>query len=87
MGLSDNDLSEIEKLLTAEDASVPVFAELRRRFPALSWTQCDASDVTEDPFRTFSRFDIHLLDTADHCAHITSDPERATGVILARRSA
>ncbi|QRG07581.1 hypothetical protein EZH22_04060 [Xanthobacter dioxanivorans] len=87
MGLSDNDLSEIEKLLTVEDASVPVFAELRRRFPTLSWTQCDASDVTEDPFRTYSRFDIHLLDTADHCAHITSDPGRATGVILARRSA
>ncbi len=87
MPLSDNDLGEIEKLLTTEDASVPVFAELRRRFPTLSWTQCDASDVTEDPFRTYSRFDIHLLDTADHCAHITSDPGRATGVILARRSA
>ncbi|MFG1346305.1 hypothetical protein V5F59_15530 [Xanthobacter autotrophicus DSM 431] len=87
MALSENDLSEIEKLLTAEDLQGPVFGELRRRFPTLSWTQCDASDVTEDPFRTYSKFDIHLLDTADHCAHITSDPGRATGVILARRSA
>ncbi|MFS8035743.1 hypothetical protein ACI7BZ_02065 [Xanthobacter sp. AM11] len=87
MALSDTDLSEIEQLLTGEDASVPVFAELRRRFPALSWTQCDASDVTEAPFRTYSRFDVHLLDTADHCAHITSDPQRATGVILAKRGA
>lgn len=87
MALSETDITEIEKILAAEDAPVPVFAELRRLFPALSWTQCDASDVTEEPFRTVSRFDIHLLDTADHCAHITFDPERATGVILARRSA
>lgn len=87
MALSENDLSEIEKVLTAEDASVPAFAQLRSLFPALSWTQCDASDVTEEPFRSYSQFDIHLLDTADHCAHITTDPDQATGVILARRSA
>ena len=87
MALSDSDLTEIEKVLTAEDASLPVYAELRKRFPALSWTQCDASDVTEAPFRSYSRFDLHLLDTADHCAHITMDPASATGVILARRSA
>ena len=86
MALSDSDLAAIEKVLTAEDAG-PVFAELRKRFPALSWTQCDASDVTEAPFRTYPGYDVHLLDTADHCAHITSDPGAATGVILARRSA
>lgn len=87
MAVSDTDLSEIEKVLTAEDLATPAFAELRRRFPQLSWTQCDASDVTEDPFRTYPRFDLHLLDTADHCAQITTDPARATGIILAKRSA
>ena len=87
MALSDSDLAAIEKVLTAEDATTPVFAELRRLFPALSWTQCDATDVTEEPFRVVSRYDIHLLDAADHCAHLTTDPARATGVILARRSA
>ena len=87
MALSESDLSEIEKVLTAGDPAAPVFAQLKQLFPRLSWTQCDATDVTEEPFRTISRFDIHLLDAADHCAHITTDPERATGVILARRSA
>ena len=87
MALSDSDLTEIEKVLAAEEPAGPVFAELRKRLPALSWTQCDASDVTEAPFRTYPRYDVHLLDTADHCAHITSDPGAATGVILARRSA
>jgi hypothetical protein len=43
--------------------------------------------VTEEPFRVYKQFEIHLLDSADHCSHITSDPARSTGVVLARRSA
>lgn len=86
MAVSEADLSEIEKVISATDAAAPVFAELRRRFPGLSWTQCDAADVTESPFRTFSGFELHLLDTADHCPQVTLDLERATGIILARRS-
>jgi len=86
MAVNDTDLSEIEKVLTAQDLAGPAFAELRRRLPQLSWTQCDASDVTEPPFRSFAAFDIHLIDTADHCVQITADPSRATGVILARKN-
>jgi hypothetical protein len=41
--------------------------------------------VTETPFRSFSRFDIHLLDSADHCVQITVDPACATGIVLAAR--
>ncbi|MDQ0505266.1 DUF6129 family protein [Xanthobacter agilis] len=86
MAVSDTDLSEIQKVLTAEDLAGPVFAELRQRLPKLSWTQCDASDVCEPPFLSFAAFDIHLIDTADHCVQITSDPARATGVILAKKN-
>jgi hypothetical protein len=85
MALSVDDLTEIDALLVAPDAERP-FSELRRRFPHLSWTCCDASDVTEAPFRVYERFEIHLLDSADHCSQITSDPARATGIVLARRS-
>jgi hypothetical protein len=85
MALSAEELTEIEEALSAPDADAHVFAELRRRFPHFAWTRCDASDVTETPFRTYSQFDIHLLDSADHCAHITEDPTRATGIIVARR--
>jgi hypothetical protein len=87
MSLSADDLTQIDAILVAAAADVHPLAELRRRFPHLSWTRCDASDVTETPFRVYERFDIHLLDSADHCAQITSDPARATGIILARRSA
>jgi hypothetical protein len=50
-------------------------------------TRCDASDVAETPFRAYPGFDVHLLDAADHCVQITTDPARATGIVLAKRSA
>lgn len=87
MAVSADELAEIEKVLSAPDADALAFGELRRKFPHLAWTRCDASDVTETPFRTYSRFDIHLLDGADHCVQITADPARATGLVLAKRSA
>jgi hypothetical protein len=86
MALGPNELLEIDQLLSAPDADAGVFAQLRSRFPHLSWTRCDASDVTESPFRTYSRFEVHLVDRSDHCVQITADPARATGIVLASRT-
>jgi hypothetical protein len=86
MALGPNELLEIDQVLSAPDADAGVFAQLRSRFPHLSWTRCDASDVTESPFRTYSRFEVHLVDRSDHCVQITADPARATGIVLANRT-
>jgi len=86
MALGPDELLEIEGVLSAPDADARVFAQLRSRFPQLSWTRCDASDVTESPFRTYSKFEVHLVDRSDHCVQITTDPARATGIVLADRS-
>ncbi|MGA7805867.1 DUF6129 family protein [Bradyrhizobium sp.] len=85
MALGTDELTEIEILLSAESAEADPFAVLRGRFPHLSWTRCDASDVTETPFRTYQGFDLHLVDKADHCVKITNDPAYATGIILAAK--
>jgi len=85
MAVSADELTEIGKVLAAPDAEAGAFAALRRRFPLLSWTRCDASDVTEAPFQSFARFDVHLLDGSDHCVRITADPAQATGIVLAKR--
>lgn len=87
MALDADELTAIEQAIGGADADAGVFADLRRRFPHLSWTRCDASDVAEAPFRSSSRFDLLLVDSADHCVRITSDPVRATGIVLARRTA
>ncbi|MEA1675933.1 hypothetical protein [Nitrospirillum sp. BR 11163] len=83
MAVSVDDLGTMDAVLgaPAEDA----FATLRRRLPHLAWTRCDSSDVTEDPFRRYSGFDVHLLDGSGHCVRLTDEPATATGVLLARR--
>jgi hypothetical protein len=85
MALSAEELTEIEQVLSGLAADAPVVAEMKGRFPKLSWTRCDASDVVEAPYRSSAVYDIHLLNSNDHCSQITSDPAQATGIILAKR--
>ena len=85
--VSANDWDVIDQMLSAPDAGAGVLAQLRNRFAHLSWTRCDAGDVVETPFRSYPRFDVHLLDSVDHCSHITDDRARATGIVLAMRNA
>jgi hypothetical protein len=87
MALAAGELAEIEQVLAAPDGTSQAYLELRQKFPHLAWIRCDASDVTETPYRSFAGFDLHLLDSADHCAQITDDPARATGIVLAKRAA
>lgn len=83
MGLSADDLNEIESVLASSDADIRALADLRRRFPKLSLTRCDASDLdAQTPFRAYRRFDLHLVDGMDHCWRLTSDPSRATGIVV-----
>lgn len=80
MAISEQDLSGIETLLAADQG----VAEFRRRFPGLSLTRCDASDMSgQAPFRRHPKFDLYLVDGRDHCWQITPDPARATGVVVA----
>lgn len=85
MVVKAEELMEIDEILSAPEASENGYAELRSKFPHLSWTRCDASDVFETPFKTVGSFDLHLIDTRDHCVQITPDTEIATGFILAKR--
>lgn len=86
MAISTNELAEIGKELSAPGVDGTVFATLRGKFPHLAWTRCEAADVCEEAFQSFGGFDLHFIDTSDHCVQITTDPERATGIILAKRS-
>ena len=86
MAISEADLSVVEGALAA-GAGSPAVAALRQSLPHLSLTRCDASDVTEAPFRSFPDYELHLVDAADHCVTLTQDPARATGIVLARKGA
>jgi len=83
MAVSEEELTEIDRILTSGASTAML--ELRSKFPHLTWTRCDASDVIETPYKTYPNCDVHLLDGGDHCVQITTEPSRATGVVLAFR--
>jgi hypothetical protein len=87
MAIMAEELLEIETLLSSAEADPSVLTALRLKFPHIKWSRCDASDVIEEPFRSFASYDLHLMDVSDHCPVIVGDPAAASGAILAARSA
>lgn len=80
MRLSAAELTAIETLLAAPDGA----AALRQAFPRLPVTRCDASDLDADtPYRSWPHLSLYLVDGSAHCLTLTTDPARATGVVLA----
>ncbi len=88
MALSNADIEEIEGLLGSPAEPAAAIGALRHRFPHLTVTRCDPSDVdAESPFLTLPRFTLYLVDGADHCWRLTPDATRATGLVLVAREA
>jgi hypothetical protein len=86
MALSAGDIVEIDALLGAADASPGTLAALRSRFPKLSLTRADPSDIgVETPFRKYKSFDLYLVDGSRHCWSLTNNPELTTGLVLVER--
>jgi hypothetical protein len=86
MALNAEDLARLEALLGSPQSGPGVLADFRTRFPGLTLTRCDVSDLgSETPFREYPRFNLYLVDGSDHCWQITAEPARATGVVVAKR--
>ncbi|QSA99310.1 hypothetical protein [Methylococcus sp. EFPC2] len=86
MAIATNALDEIRGLLEGEGSSAERVANLRKAFPGLSLTRCDAGDMdTETPILETAGFAVYLIDTSEHCVRITTQPEAATGLILAEK--
>ena len=54
--------------------------------PGLSITKCSASDIMDEPYKTFNMYNLYLVDRSDHCWKFTDSPEKASGIVLARRN-
>lgn len=84
MAISAAELQNLVELgSTACAAGEDVLAMLRPRFPALTITRCPSSDVTESPFQQGDYFDLHLVDTSEHCWRLTNNMAATTAVLLA----
>ncbi len=85
MALSAEQIVLIETHLGADTADESAVAALRPLLPGISLTKCDTSDVdAERAFLEFKHFNVYLLDTSDHCVVMTTDPSRATGLVVGK---
>lgn len=86
MALTADALKEICALLESEVPVAERVASLRKNFPGLSLTRCDASDMSNDaPTFETTDFNVYLIDTSEHCVRITTNPAAATGLIVAQK--
>jgi len=86
MTLSPDQIQDIATVLQRCGPADSPLDALRRRFPGLKTSRCDAADIDmETPFRSFPQFDLHLIDGRDHCWRLTEDPQHATSVLIAMR--
>ncbi len=87
-GLTADKLGEIETLLADPNADSSILTDFRQKFPGVSLTRCDASDVdAEKPYKEFPRFTLYLVSAINHCVSITRDPSLATGIIVVQNQA
>lgn len=85
--IGPDDLACIDDLLLAPPAGGNPLADFRSKFPGLSLTRCDASDMGgEAPYREYPSFNLYLVDGSAHCWQLTGDPAAATGVVVAARN-
>ena len=79
-----HNIEQIQALLTASSATAERINSVRKSFPDLAITRCDATDVdAEQPWIEGLDLNVYLLDTSEHCVRITQTPANATGLIIA----
>lgn len=86
MAISADALNQIRSLLEGDGPVAERIASLRKALPGVSLTRCDASDMdAETPVLETAGFDVYLIDTSEHCVRITTQPDAATGLIIAEK--
>lgn len=76
---------EIADHLNGRDLNADTLSQLRRTYPQAHFTVCSDDDVLDavNPFIERPGLRIYLVDASDHCLSLTSEPESASGLLLA----
>jgi hypothetical protein len=97
MALTPAELDSIAALAASAATLRASVAELRRQHPGVSFTCCDAADMSAEqmPYQSHSGsdfgsdagsdrgFDLYLVNGSGHCWDLTADLQAATGILLA----
>ena len=82
--ISDEQLQAVGGWLEGNGGSASVEQELRAAFPDMHFTFCQDDDVISDsPVSELPGFNLYLVDSSSHCLCLTTDPQAATGLVVA----
>lgn len=77
-------IDEINALLIDNGLDESIVGTLRGKWPEIHFTYCSDDDVCgPKAIRETDYFSIYLIDSRNHCLSFTSNPEIATGLVLA----
>lgn len=77
-------IDQINTLLVNHGLDEAAVSELRNKWPDIHFTYCSDDDVCGPAsVRESEKFSMYLIDSRDHCLSFTSNPEIATGLVLA----
>jgi len=81
-------LDEILVFVNAQGGSADVVPKLREQWASIHFTHCLEDELClEKPVREGDTANVYVVDGSEHCMKITSDPDFATGVLIAELSA
>ena len=82
--IPEETIARIDSLLSEHGLDEDAVSRLRGLWPEIHFTYCSDDDVCgPEAVRESDGFSIYLIDSRDHCLAFTSDPDVATGLVLA----
>ncbi len=82
--ISTEQLDSVKAWLAQNGDSPSLETELRGAFDDLHFTFCSDDDVISDkPVAEVAGYALYLVDSSQHCLCLTTDPEGASGLVVA----
>lgn len=82
--IAEIDVVAIADLIEQRGLSEALVGELRTLYPSNHFTYCMDDDIhSGKPALERKGFRIYLVDSSNHCSHLTCDAETASGFVLA----
>lgn len=86
--IAETIIDDINRLVSAQSLDETLLAKLRAQWPDIHFTYCSDDDVCGPPaVRESDGFSLYLIDSRDHCLSFTSNPEVASGLVIAEHEA
>ena len=86
-GITAERLDQVVAILARAGISHETIGALRQALAPIHFTWCQDDDLgdgaTTAPARSAPTFKLYLVDGRDHCMRLTTDPESATGILVA----